>query len=289
MFGVADLHTLTSARAKEEGVASTETARMLLACGIDPNRSILYRQSDIGGYHTQLSWVLSCVCPIPLLKRMVAYKDSRMKKRDSLALFSYPVLQAADILLFRATRVPVGEDQRQHLEFARDIVTTFSSLHKTDFFRDPKAEFSQTLRIMSLRDERTKMSKSDPVKRATLFLDDSAEILAEKIQKAKTDSESGITFDEIERPALANLIRMYASFAHLEPLQVAAEFENREKGYFKEKLTELLVSKLSPIRKKSEAISTSDVEEVLAKGATKARIVAEENWNEVAKIVGLRN
>ncbi len=280
VFAVADLHALT---AGVERCAAVETMRGLLACGLDPERAVLYRQSDLAGPHAALMWLLACSTPTPLLQRMVHYKDKSARANDTLGLLSYPVLQAADVLLFAAELVPVGEDQRQHLELARDIVTAFNTRWQTSLLRPPRALIGGACRIMSLRDPTCKMSKSDP--RGVLYLDDEPDVIRAKITKAVTDSEAGVAFEPERRPALASLIRLFANLGGSEPQKVVFD----QKSDFKTALADLAIATLQPIRNGLAQISLHDAEKAMKAGAERARAIAEPNLEAAMKACKLRD
>ena len=207
------------------------------------------------------------------------------RSTDTLGLLGYPVLQAADILLFSATLVPVGEDQRQHLEVARDIATAFNARWGTALLRPPRALIAPACRVMSLRDPSRKMSKSDPP--GVLHLDDEPDVLRAKIAKAVTDSHAGVIYDPEHRPALASLIRLYAAFADQEPASVGAGFS--QKSDFKSALADLVIAKLSPIRQALVHVSLSDAEAAMKTGAEKARAIAEPNLEAALRACRLRS
>ncbi len=280
VFAVADLHALT---AGAERCAAAETMRGLLACGLNPDRAVLYRQSDLAGPHAALMWLLACCTPTPLLQRMVHYKDKSARANDTLGLLGYPVLQAADILLFGAELVPVGEDQRQHLELARDVVTAFNTHWQTNLFRPPRALISEACRVMSLRDPSRKMSKSDP--RGVLYLDDEPDVIRSKIAKAVTDSEAGVVFQPENRPALASLIRLYAAVDGTEPTAVVFN----QKSDFKIALADLAIASLQPIRANLAQISLHDAEVAMKAGAERARAIAEPTLEAAMKACKLRD
>lgn len=298
VISVADLHAMTavdvSSRASDSlHVRSLETARSVLACGYSSEKGILYRQSALSGAHTTLAWTLSCVCPMPWLERMVHYKDKARiaTTADTCGLFSYPVLQAADILLFHATRVPVGEDQRQHLELARDLALAFNKRYGVQHFPSPVADFADSgaARIMSLGDAHKKMSKSSPAQHHVLYVDETPDDIRAKIKRAATDSHHGITYEPDRRPEVSNLLRIYSAFCpdNRTPEQVAQEFEHSEKANFKTKLADLLVEQLRPMREYVQKTPLEQVEEILKRGAENANQLAEPNIRKFRKIVGI--
>jgi tryptophanyl-tRNA synthetase len=209
------------------------------------------------------------------------------RSSDTLGLLSYPVLQAADILLFRAGEVPVGEDQRQHLELARDLATAFNSRWGCpNLLRPPRALLAPVAcRIMSLRDPACKMSKSDP--RGVLLLDDSPDVIRAKIAKAVTDSHSGLAYDPKERPALAALLRLHSALSDQEPAAIAAQYT--QKVDFKAALSDLVISTLDPMRKALAQISLADAEAVMKTGAERARAIAEPNLQAAMRACKLRS
>lgn len=209
-----------------------ETSRAVIACGIDPEKCIFYRQGSLGGYHTQLMWLLSCLCPFGWLGRMVQYKEKRQAnpEMNSAALFTYPILQAADILLFHGTVVPVGEDQQQHLELVRFLAQTFNNKYETNFFPVPVAAIQPvTSRIMSLRDASKKMSKSSEVVSSVIYVDDLPDVIHEKVKRATTDSERGISFDPQKRPEVSNLVKIFAGIEGCSVTKVVERYASSDK------------------------------------------------------------
>jgi tryptophanyl-tRNA synthetase len=216
VYCIVDLHALTVLHDREAMLANTrEMAAALLASGIDPARSILFVQSNVPA-HAQLGWVFNCVTPMGWLSRMTQFKEKAGKDKENAAvgLFDYPVLQAADILAYRATHVPVGEDQKQHLELSRDIAGSFNRRFGVDYFPLPEPLIlGEATRVMSLRDGTKKMSKSDPSEQSRVSLTDDADAIALKIRRAKSDSLTGVTYEPDARPEASNLLTIYAALS----------------------------------------------------------------------------
>ncbi|MBA4043684.1 MAG: tryptophan--tRNA ligase [Erythrobacter sp.] len=278
---IADLHALSMPHDPAELAASTlELVATLVACGLDPDKAILFNQAQVP-QHAELQWLLNGTARMGWLNRMTQWKDKAGKNREgqSVALFTYPVLQAADVLLYQATHVPVGEDQKQHLELARDIAQKFNN----DFASEDAPIFTlpdpiipkEAARIMSLRDGNAKMSKSDPSDMSRINLSDDADTMAQKIKKAKTDpeplpsEEAGLA----ERPEARNLVGIYGALAGQSAADVLRDFGGQGFGAFKPALADLLVTKLSPIRDRFVALKDDReaLDAILARGAAKAR------------------
>lgn len=281
LFFLADLHALSQPHEPAGLRAATlEMAAALVACGIDPDRSVLFNQAQVP-LHAELQWLLNGTARMGWLNRMTQWKDKAGKNREgqSVALFTYPVLQAADVLLYQATHVPVGEDQKQHLELARDIAQKFNN----DFCTEDAPVFTlpepiipgEAARIMSLRDGTAKMSKSDPSEMSRINLADDADTVMQKIRKAKTDPEPlpGEVAGLEGRPEAANLVGIYGALAGMEPAAVLADFGGKGFGSFKPALGELLVETLGPIRDRFVALREDGeaLDAILARGAAKAR------------------
>src|ERR1700747_2112470 len=248
IFCIVDLHALTQPQDPAELRASTrEVTAAYIAAGIDPERCIIFNQSTVTA-HAELAWLLGCLTPLGWLNRMTQFKEKAGKERDNagLGLYAYPVLMAADILLYKATHVPVGEDQKQHLELARDIAGAFNRRYG-EFFPLPEPQiFGPATRVMSLRDGTKKMSKSDSSDYSRINMTDSAETIALKIRRGKTDPEPlSETLAALERsPDADNLIAIYAALSGLTREQALARFAGRNFSYFKEALSEIAVEVL---------------------------------------------
>ena len=297
LFFLADLHAISMPHDPAELTANTrEMVAALVACGIDPDRSTLFNQSQVPA-HAELQWLLNGTARMGWLNRMTQFKDKSGKNREgaSVALFTYPVLQAADVLLYQATHVPVGEDQKQHLELARDIAQKFNN----DFASEDAPVFTlpdpiippDAARIMSLRDGSAKMSKSDPSEMSRINLTDDADTIMKKIKKAKTDPEP-LPSDEggLEgRPEAANLVGIYATMASTTVEKVLSEFAGEGFGKFKPALGELLVEKLGPINERFVELKQDQeqLDAILAKGSLKARELAGPTLDRAYKALGL--
>lgn len=284
LYFLADLHAISVAHNPADLAANTrEMTAALVACGIDPDRSILFNQAQVPA-HAEMQWLLNGTARMGWLNRMTQWKDKAGKNREgaSVALFTYPVLQAADVLLYQATHVPVGEDQKQHLELARDVAQKFNN----DFASEDAPVFTlpepiippEAARIMSLRDGTAKMSKSDPSDMSRINLTDDADAIMSKVKKAKTDPEP-LPSDAkgLEgRAEAANLVGIYAAMAGSSVDAVLADFGGKGFGAFKPALGELLVDKLSPINARFVELrqDRAALDAILAKGAEKARTLA---------------
>ena len=297
-FFLADMHAVTVWQDPEALRAQTfNIAASYLAAGVDPKTAVIFHQSAVRA-HAELAWIFNCIARLGWLDRMTQFKDKagKDKERASVGLYTYPVLQAADILVYKATHVPVGEDQKQHLELARDIAGKFNHDFKAEnFFPLPepliKGQFgAEGARIMSLRDGTAKMSKSDPSENACIFLKDDADVIAKKIKKAKTDpeplpSEAGGLKD---RPEAANLVGIYAALSGKSAAEVLGEFGGRGFGAFKPALAELVVEKIAPISAELNRLENDPgyLQGVLADGAERAAAIADPVVKEVKEIVG---
>jgi tryptophanyl-tRNA synthetase len=251
LFFLADLHAITVYQDPVElGANIREMAAALIACGIDPDRTLLFNHSRVPA-HPELAWILSCTARIGWLNRMTQFKEKSGKNREgsSVGLYAYPVLQAADVLLYQTTHVPVGEDQKQHLELARDIAAKFNNDFNVELFTLPEPLIqAETARIMSLRDGSAKMSKSDPSDMSRINLTDDSDTVAQKIRKAKTDAEPlPATMEELEGRAEArNLVSVYAALSGRPANEVLGQFAGQGFGAFKPALAELTVGNAAP-------------------------------------------
>ena len=294
LFFLADLHALTGNVSPQELANSTiEMAATLMASGID-DRAILFNQARVPA-HAELCWILQGTARMGWLNRMTQWKDKAGKNREgaSVGLFTYPVLQAADVLVYKATHVPVGEDQKQHLELARDVAAKFNTDFGVDLFPLPDPLISKAApRIMSLRDGSAKMSKSDPSDLSRVNLIDDDDTIAAKFRKAKTDPEPlPDTFDGLaERPEAKNLVTIYAALADISPQAVVAQFAGQGFGAFKPALADLAVSVLAPIRDRlTRLLDDRDaVSAQLAKGAGRANALAAPTLKAAQQAVGLQ-
>ncbi|MEM9049492.1 MAG: tryptophan--tRNA ligase [Pseudomonadota bacterium] len=284
IYCMVDLHAITARWPGANGMraATRELAAAFIACGLDPERSILFNQSQVSA-HAELAWIFNCVARMGWMNRMTQFKEKAGKDREaaSIGLFAYPTLMAADILAYHATHVPVGEDQKQHLELTRDIAAKFNlDFGAEGFFPlpEPKIEGSAT-RVMSLRDGTRKMSKSDPSDMSRINLTDDADAIAQKIRKAKTDpAPLPDSLEALEQRAEArNLINIYAALSDSTPDAVIAEFAGQPFGRFKPRLAELTVEKITPISARMRALldAPSEIDRILGRGAEQAAAIAD--------------
>jgi len=294
LFFLADLHAITVHNDPATLAANTrEMAAALIASGVNPDKSILFNQARVPA-HTELAWLLFCTARIGWLNRMTQFKEKSGKNREgaSIGLYAYPVLQAADVLLYQATHVPVGDDQKQHLELARDIATKFNADFGTDLFTLPEPIIPPAAaRIMSLRDGNAKMSKSDPSDMSRINLTDDADMIAQKIRKAKTDPEplpseaTGLQ----ERPEARNLVGIYAALDDCPVDNVLAQFAGQGFCPFKTALTDLLVTTLTPIRDRLARLrDPTAIDAILASGADRASALAAPTLARAYATMGLR-
>ena len=296
IFCVVDLHAITVKQdPKELKKNIRETTATFIASGIDPKKSIIFNQSMVSA-HCEAAWILSCVSRIGWLNRMTQFKEKagRDKEKASIGLYSYPVLMAADILLYDATHVPVGDDQKQHLELCRDIAQKFNNdFNAPDFLRVPEPliqkEFS---RIMSLKDGMKKMSKSDPSDLSRINLTDEKDQITNKIKKAKTDPlpmPSG-SKNLSERPEAENLLGIYSSLLNQKLEKSITDFEGKNFSEFKEKLSEILVEKISPISNEIKKLlgDPKYLDNILLEGSIQADIIASKKIKEIKKLVGFQ-
>ena len=293
IYCVVDLHAITVFQDPNELKKNTlETTAGFLATGLDSKKSIIFNQSSVSG-HAELAWIFNCIARIGWLNRMTQFKDKagNEKEKASVGLFIYPNLMAADILLYKATHVPVGADQKQHLELCRDIAQKFNSDFKKNIFPIPEPLIQKNIsRVMSLRDGTKKMSKSDESVFSRIDLKDSADDIIKKIKKAKSDSSFiPDNLKELEKkPEALNLISIYSDLSEMTLEQVLNEVKGKNYSYLKNKLSEVLVEVICPIGKKIKNLldDKSYLEKVLNKGTEKARNLAEDNLKEVRNVVG---
>ena len=300
IFSIVDLHAITVPQEPLKLRASIhEVTAAIIASGIDINKSILFNQSSIKE-HAELAWIFNCVCRIGWLNRMTQFKEKAGKNRENatVGLYSYPVLMAADILLYKATHVPVGDDQKQHIELARDIASSFNNMFTLDnennFFNLPEPQiFGPATRVMSLRDGTKKMSKSDPSDASRINLTDTKEEISNKIKKAKTDPNPlPETVDELKkRPEAFNLLNIYSSLSNQTLHKTVENFVGQGFSHFKPKLIELAVENLNPISSEMRYLlkDTKAIDKILKTGEIKARQIAEPVLQDVKSLVGLIN
>ena len=291
---LADLHAITVAIDPAELSANVrEMAAALIACGIDENQAVLFNHARVPA-HPEMAWLLSGTARVGWLNRMTQFKEKSGKNREgaSAGLYTYPILMAADVLLYQATHVPVGEDQKQHLEFARDVAEKFNNDFNVDLFTLPEPLIGETgARIMSLRDGQAKMSKTDPSDMSRINLIDDADLIVQKIRKAKTDAEPlPDDFAALaDRPEARNLVTIYAALADTTPQAVVEEFAGQGFGAFKPRLADLLVETLSPIAARLAEFRADPnmLDAVLVRGAQKAAVEAEPTIAGAYRALGL--
>jgi tryptophanyl-tRNA synthetase len=295
IYCMVDLHAITVWQDPEALRRQTrELAAGYLAAGLNPDKSILFNQSQVSA-HAELGWVFNCVARMGWMNRMTQWKDKTAGKdteKASLGLFAYPSLMAADILLYHATHVPVGEDQKQHVELTRDIAAKFNHDYGVEFFpiTEPVIEGAAT-RVMSLRDGTKKMSKSDPSDLARINLTDDADTIAKKIKKAKTDPEPlPEAMEGLDaRPEAKNLVNIYAALAGMTKEAVLAEYAGQGFGAFKPKLADLAVASLAPISTEMSRLmqDPAEIDRILGKGADRADAIARPIMDRTYEIVGM--
>jgi tryptophanyl-tRNA synthetase len=297
LFCVVDMHALTQdsgyAKAGDVRRATHEVAAAYIAAGVDPKRSPVFAQSMVKE-HAELAWIFNCVARLGWLDRMTQFKEKsgKHKERASVGLYTYPVLMAADILVYKATHVPVGEDQKQHLELARDIAQKFNNdFGVPDFFPQPEPVITgPATRVMSLRDGAKKMSKTDESDNSRINLTDNADTIAQKIRKAKTDPGAiPSNRDEMAgRPEAENLINIYAALSDSTQGKVMDEFGGKQFSEFKNALADLTVAKVAPVADEMRRLlgDTSEIDRILKDGAARARAIAAPIMDEIKKVVG---
>jgi len=296
IYCVVDLHAVTAPHdPKELSRATREVTAGLIASGIDPARSIIFNQSMVPE-HAELSWLFNCVARLGWLNRMTQFKEKAGKNREqaSVGLYAYPVLMAADILAYKATHVPVGEDQKQHLELTRDIAQSFNSTYGVDFFPLPEPQiFGSATRVMSLRDGTKKMSKSDESDYSRINMTDGADEIAQKIRKARTDPDPLPESTEglAERPEALNLVSIYAALEDIELDQVIQEYQGQGFSIFKKALADLAVVRLGPVGNEMKRLTaeSGEIDKVLADGAERAVQLSGPIVAEVREIMGFLN
>ncbi|MCC8377816.1 MAG: tryptophan--tRNA ligase [Rickettsia endosymbiont of Graphium doson] len=290
-FFLADLHSITVDIAPSELKRSViETLAIYLAAGLDPNKVTIFAQSMVKE-HAELAWLLNCVTPLGWLKRMTQFKDKAGKDQEKacLGLFSYPVLMAADILIYKADIVPVGEDQKQHLELTRDIAGVINRKFNKEILKVPDVLIGGSgTRIMSLRDGSKKMSKSDSSDFSRINLRDDNDLIHQKIKKAKTDHLSFVSYDKEARPEISNLLDIYTSLSEEKLENIIQNYENQGFAKFKEDLAEIIITNLQPMRDKYLELMNDQeyLLKILHQGAEKARIRASETVNELKEQFG---
>ena len=295
VYCIVDLHAITVKQEPKELKKNIRgTLATFIASGIDYKKSIIFNQSSVSA-HSEGAWILSCVARMGWLNRMTQFKEKagKDKEKASVGLYAYPVLMAADILLYDSTHVPVGHDQKQHLELCRDIAQRFNSdFNVPDFLKTPEPLIQKNFsRIMSLKDGTKKMSKSDPSDLSRINLTDDKDLIVNKIKKAKTDSMPmpSIKEDLNKRPEAGNLLGIYSSLSNQDLEQSKNEFNGKNFSEFKEKLSDLLVEKISPISKEIKRLlnDAKYLDNILLEGSQKADRMASVKIKEIKKIIGI--
>ena len=293
IFCIVDLHALTvPSNCKEIKKNTLEVTAAYLASGINPDNQIIFSQSSVYG-HSDLAWILSCHTPIGWLNRMTQFKDKAGKNKEKapLGLYSYPVLMAADILLYKATHVPVGDDQKQHLELSRDISQSFNRYYGNEFFPLPEPIILEAgARVMSLKDGENKMSKSDPSDNSRINLQDSSDLIYKKIQKSKTDSDPFPTsvVNLNDRPEISNLVGIYSTISKIPIEKVIDMYLEKSFSVFKKDLYEIVNNEISVVSDKMNRLLDDEtyLSKILRNGAEKASVIAERNLKEIREIIG---
>ncbi|KAJ1921746.1 Tryptophan--tRNA ligase, mitochondrial [Mycoemilia scoparia] len=322
IYSIADLHAFTVPQPPKAVLKNTlDMTASIIACGVDPERCVLFRQSAVP-LHTELAWMLNCITPVGWLHKMTQWKTKLQNKNPSdhgtassgidaasdpnsetsklrLGLFAYPVLQAADILLYSASHVPVGEDQKQHIELTRDIADMANRHFKTKLFQLPDVLMTTNKRVMSLRDPTKKMSKSDKTANATILLTDSDDDIRSKIRKTVTDPIDTVTYDPENRPGVANLLRIYSAFYQRAENSSNAEssalndvtqlFAGKKNQELKEKTTDIVIESTRKVRQELKRIIKEEdyLMGCLLRGEEEASMIAAKNWERVKKASGL--
>ncbi len=294
IYCIVDLHAITLPQDADELRRNVrEVTAGMIAAGIDAERCIIFNQSAVAG-HSELAWILGCMTPLGWLNRMTQFKEKAGKHRENagLGLYGYPVLMAADILLYKATHVPVGDDQKQHLELSRDIAGAFNRHYGVEFFPLPEPQiFGAATRVMSLRDGAAKMSKSDQSDYSRINLTDDADTIALKVRKARTDAETlPATPEGLEgRAEAANLIGIYAALAGVSAAAACEKFAGAQFSDFKRELADLAVSVLDPIGGEMRRLKDDPgfIDGVLQRGSARAAEMAQRHMAEVRELVGL--
>ena len=290
IFCIVDLHAITVPQDPKELHAKTrEVSGLLLACGIDPQKSILFVQSHVHE-HSELAWILNCFIPMGWMGRMTQYKEKSGKQKEqvSVGLFDYPALMAADILLYDTDVVPVGEDQKQHVELARDAAQRFNSIYGETFVLPEPLIASVGARIMGLDDPTQKMSKSETAPGHAVALLDPPDVIKKKIMRATTDSNTTVVFD-VNRPGIYNLLTIYQTFTGQNKQAIEAQFAGKGYGDFKKALAEVVIEGLRPLQERYKALTVdpTQIDKILAEGAAKAQPLAAKTLAKVLKVVGL--
>jgi len=287
IYCVVDLHAMTIPyQAEDLRAGRLESAKMLLAVGVDPERSLLYYQSEVP-QHVELAWILGTLTGLGQLERMTQFKEKADRARQNLGIFAYPVLQAADILVHKVHAVPVGEDQAQHLELTRDLAQRFNVRFGEEFPLPETIMPEVGARIMSLSDPTSKMSKSDPSPRSRILLKDTPDEIVKKVKAAVTDTGTEVAYDWETKPGISNLLELFSVFAGRAIPDLVAEYAETGYGAFKIATAEAIAEGLAPVRAAYESLDDAEVEKVMARGAATARDRAEIEMRTVREKVGI--
>ena len=288
---IADMHSITVPQ--DPGTLSKNIRSLVatyIACGVDPNKNTIFLQSE-NIYHANVSWILECNTPYGLLGRMTQFKDKSQKHQNFMAgLYTYPVLMAADILIYDSDYVPVGKDQKQHVELARDIAESFNKRYGKDFFKLPEPLIPEEgAKICDLIDPTKKMSKSAEIKKGVIMLLDDEKDIRKKIMGATTDSEMIVKYDIENKPGISNLITIYHELSGMSIEEIEKKFEGANYGTFKKEVADCVVNALIPIQQRyNELINSKELDDVLDKGRDKTLEIAKKKYEELKEIVGLK-
>jgi len=289
IYCIVDLHAMTAAY-DPAGLEKNriETAKVLLALGVDPDRSLLYTQSQVPG-HAELAWILGTMVPMGVLNRMTQFKDKTAGGAAlNLGLYSYPVLMAADILIHHANLVPVGDDQRQHIEVTRDLAERFNNKF-VDVFPIPEAYIPETsARVMSLTDPTAKMSKSDPLEKSRVSLLDDADVIRKRIRSAVTDSDPEVRYDVAMKPGISNLLEIMSACTGDSIVSLVDEYGAGGYGAFKDAVADAVIAEIGPVNERYKALKNDDVRDVLRSGGARANEMADTSMAEVRKVTGIK-
>jgi tryptophanyl-tRNA synthetase len=289
IYCIVDLHAMTMDYDPDElEISRIDTAKVLLALGVDPERSLLYTQSQVPG-HAELAWILGTMMPMGVLNRMTQFKDKTgAGAASNLGLYSYPVLMAADILIHRANLVPIGDDQRQHMELTRDLAERFNNKFG-DVFPIPEGYFPEvSARVMSLADPTSKMSKSDEQVKSRVLLLDDADVIRKRIRSAVTDSDPEVRHDIDAKPGISNLLEIMSACTGDSIDFLVDEYATGGYGAFKDAVADAVIAEIGPVRDRYEALKNGDVRDVLHSSGIRANEMAEAYMGDVRKVTGIR-
>ena len=296
-FGIMNMHSITIYQEPEQLRQNIyKTLASYIACGLNSSKSVIFLQSDISE-HSELAWLLGTIAPLGWLNRMTQFKEKKDNGKnghnnENLGLYSYPILMASDILLYNADLVPVGEDQKQHLELTRDLANNFNRIFKNNFFTLPEPIIiKETKRIMSLQDASKKMSKSDNNDNARINLDDDESLIIKKIKRAKTDSSPNFNYhphNENNSPEVVNLVNIFSAIANISNEKIANDYQNLSYGKFKNDLAEIIVARIKPIQQNINNLLADKnyLNQILKQGAISAKDVANQNLKKIYSIIG---